>query len=109
VLARQLVYHLTHTPSLFFALVIFFNRVSHLCLHSLNHNSPIFASHIARVTDVHHSFLLVEMGSCELSAWGGLELQPSRFLRQSSWDYSHCGLAMIFIILKGGISLKYTL
>jgi hypothetical protein len=48
----------------------------------LHHDTFIYTSCIAGMTGVHHhaQLLLIEMGSLEILAWAGLELQPSQSL-----------------------------
>jgi hypothetical protein len=55
--------------------VVFGDRVSLCALASLDHDSPICAPHVVRMIGACHcAWLLVEMGSCELFTWTGLEL-----------------------------------
>jgi hypothetical protein len=70
--------HLSHAPSPFLPLVIFWDKVllfSQICL---DHDSPIYASPVAEMTRVyHHTQLLVEIGVFELLAWAVLEMWSS--------------------------------
>jgi hypothetical protein len=55
VLAKQVLYHLSHATSLFNVLVIFLEKVSYFCLGlALDLDLPIYASHIARIIIMNH-------------------------------------------------------
>jgi hypothetical protein len=63
------------TPALF-GFGYFSNKVSLYAQTGLDHDPPIYAFHVTGMTDVHYyiQVLLVEVrGSCELSAWAGIE------------------------------------
>jgi hypothetical protein len=66
VLAGQALHHLSHAPSpVLFALIIFLPRSHIYAPNDLDHDLPIYASHVAGITAVYHraQLLLVEMWS----------------------------------------------
>jgi hypothetical protein len=80
-LARQVLYHLSHRPRPF-CFSYFSNRAHIYDLAGLDPNPLIYTSHIAGMTSTITtlSFLLVEMGCHELFAWTVLKPQSSQCL-----------------------------
>jgi hypothetical protein len=87
-LARQVLYHLSHTPTLF-ALALFLIGSYVYAWAGLDHDpGSVYVSYVAGVIGMSYcAQMLVEMGSCSVLLLMTLNYSPPNLSLLSSWDY----------------------